>query len=446
VAPAPAAAHPRAESDGPAESDGLASPDEAGAVGEVGQASPPGWEPRPDPGSVEAFTALFDTYARHVFDYCSSLLGDQAEAAAATRATLIAACLLVERLDSRFRLRAWLLALARTECNSRHPGRAEPLPPGGLGLFELTSSRQREGDEIADTGPGELSSDVDASDGREAPVLAALGALPVLQREVLELVYRHGVRPAELPAILGISPDHAQTLLTDAVRSFEQAPWFPADTAEGPDKDVDCGQLAVEQLGSLPMASLPASLWGRTFWAVFDPDAGSYRDAVAARQGPLGPDGFPDQQTRSAKPARKRLTTVSMLLAALVLAPVAAGAALYSYFSGAPDAQARSHSRVLAPNPTTNPPSPSQAGPHQIVVHRHRTHVRAHYFAGAPPPAPSPANEPSQTSPVPPITKPGPRSSPSPTKPPSPSPSGSPTSSSPPPPSPTPPLTSSATA
>jgi RNA polymerase sigma factor (sigma-70 family) len=402
------------------------------------RASAPGWDPRPDPESGDAFAALFDAYARNIFDYCSSLLGDQAEAAAATRATLIAACTLVERLDSQFRLRAWLLALARTECNSKHPARAQPLPSDALGLSELLSAWRREGIEIAHTSHGELNSDGQASTMLEAPVRAALSGLPVRQREVLELVYRHGVRPNELPAILGISADDAQTQLTDAVTSFEQFPWFPA-ASEEPDEAVGSPRPHIAQLASLPLASLPASLWRRTFKAVFDPHAGPYREAVAARIGPLRSDGFPDHQTVWAEPSGKRLVRASMLLGAMLLTPAAAGATVYSNFAGSPAALVRQHGRVLTPNPSANPPSPLQSGPHHIRVHRHRTHLKAHSFTSQRPGAPnptssapnptSPAPKQSHASPLPTLSKPGPSSTPSPTKHPSPSPtpSGSPT-------------------
>jgi RNA polymerase sigma factor (sigma-70 family) len=425
----PAVASTPAEIDGSAESDRPASPDEPDAVGEAGPASAPAGDPLPDSGSVEAFAALFNAYARNVFDYCGSMLGDQAEAAAATRATLISACALVEHLDSHSRLRAWLFALARTECNRKHPGRAEPLPSDGLALSELMSSWQLEGNEIAETDHEELNSDGEDSARPEGPVRAALRGLPARQREVLELVYRHGVRASELPAILGISADEAQTELTDAITSFEQSPWFPAATQE-PDQAVSSPRPGIEQLSSLPLAGLPASLWQRTFRAVFDPDAGSYRDAVAARLLPLRPDGFPDQRTASAEPSGRRLVRASMLLGAMLLMPAAAGAVVYSNFMGSPDALARPHDRVVTPSPSTNPASPLPSGPHQIRVHRHRAHLKARAFAS--PPAASnptfPAAKLSQSSPLPRLSKPGPSSSPSPTKHPSPLPtlSGSP--------------------
>ena len=251
--------------------------------------------------------------------------------------------------------------------------------------------------------------------------------LPAEQREVRELVYRHGVRPAELPAVLAISADHAQTLLTEAVRSFEQSSWFRADAAEEPGPEVVSWRPGIEQLASVPLASLPDSLLGHTFRAVFDPGAGSHRAAVLTRLGPFGPDGFPRQQTPSVDPPGRRHIIAPLLLGAMLLVLAAAGAAVYYYFSSSPDALARSHSRVLASHPATNPPSPSQAGPHQIRLHHHRTHLKAHSFASAPPPAPSPAPQPSQSSPAPRITKPGPHSSPSPTE--HPSPSSTPSSS-----------------
>src|SRR5271165_1562529 len=189
---------------------------------QIGRASAPSWDPQwPDSGARDEFAALFETHAANVFDYCSSLLGYESEAAAATQATLVAAYMFIGRLDSRFRLRAWLLALARSECSSKHPARAEPLPPLGLDDSELTTSWQREGTEITDAGPGKLSADGEAAARLKSPALAALAGLPGPQREALELVYRHGVPPAELPAILGTSEDHAQAELTAAVARFE---------------------------------------------------------------------------------------------------------------------------------------------------------------------------------------------------------------------------------
>ena len=73
-----------------------------------------------------AFAGMFDDHAAHLYDYCLSLLGDEAEAASAARVTLIAAYKLGGRMTEPGRLRAWMFASGRRECLSESPIRREP--------------------------------------------------------------------------------------------------------------------------------------------------------------------------------------------------------------------------------------------------------------------------------------------------------------------------------
>ena len=85
-----------------------------------------GQAPGPSASSdVGNFAAMFNEHARHVFDYCKAILTDEAEAGRATEATFITAYSLIRWLRDHDRLRAWLFALARNECISSSPGRAE---------------------------------------------------------------------------------------------------------------------------------------------------------------------------------------------------------------------------------------------------------------------------------------------------------------------------------
>ena len=74
-------------------------------------------------GDAGTFAEMFDEHARHVFDYCKSILTDEVEAARATEATFITASSLIPWLRDHDRLRPWLFALARNECTSSRPGR-----------------------------------------------------------------------------------------------------------------------------------------------------------------------------------------------------------------------------------------------------------------------------------------------------------------------------------
>jgi hypothetical protein len=103
---------------------------------------------------------MLDEHAAHVLDYCSRLVGDDAEAASAMETAMSAAQTLLADPD---RLRAWLFALARQEI--------------------VTGARP----------PGQ---DPDA--------------------EILDLVYRHGIRLEDLPAVLGVTPERAKAMLADA--------------------------------------------------------------------------------------------------------------------------------------------------------------------------------------------------------------------------------------
>ncbi|MGO8957013.1 MAG: hypothetical protein ACLQFR_06565 [Streptosporangiaceae bacterium] len=118
-------------------------------------------EPEPHgPDDQKTFAAMLAQHEAHVFDYLSRLLGDEAGAASTTATTMVAARSLLADPD---RLRAWLFALARQEIAAKF--------------------------QPAEQNPG---------------------------AEIRDLVYRHGIRPADLPAVLGVSPERATAMLADA--------------------------------------------------------------------------------------------------------------------------------------------------------------------------------------------------------------------------------------
>jgi DNA-directed RNA polymerase specialized sigma24 family protein len=95
-----------------------------------------------DPASADwsTFTDIFREYAAYIFEYCVKLLNDEGEAAGATTVTFITAQALLDHLEDYDRLEAWLYALARRECTSKHPARSgrRPPPPGRAPVPERT--------------------------------------------------------------------------------------------------------------------------------------------------------------------------------------------------------------------------------------------------------------------------------------------------------------------
>lgn len=97
-------------------------------------------------GHVGTLATIFESHAPDLFEYCTELLGDPDEAVGATQATLIIATALIGHLQDRGQLRQWLLALARRECLSAEPARAElatigiPRSAGPAGEVPLNST------------------------------------------------------------------------------------------------------------------------------------------------------------------------------------------------------------------------------------------------------------------------------------------------------------------
>jgi DNA-directed RNA polymerase specialized sigma24 family protein len=309
--------------------------------------SPPG---PPQPPRVlddrAAFAELFDAHAQHLFDYCYTLLGDRRRAANATQMTLIAAHSLAARLKDTRRMRAWVLALGRWECLGGGQGHAGPrqsdaASPDGIADLAAALAFVDETDDDVDAETGELTlSDIEAASRRS--IRSILLALPREGREVLDLTYRHDVSVTDLAAVLGLSAASVPGMLAAARAKF--------DTKAGQTAAAGPGSLDVraDQLSHLRLASLPASVWRRTARVVMDPRFRSYRMAVSAHAEHLGPDGFPVQA--AAAPSGRKLLMASALMAGLLLAPAAAGGAVYAAFSTLAHAASHQHSVVVTPS------------------------------------------------------------------------------------------------
>ena len=160
---------------------------------DAGSASPVGAEPWP-PGLVDL--DKLDRHAADVFDYCRALVGNEDVAASATEAAVSH----VQSLRDARKLRAWLFSLARREA----------LAPGGAGDDEAGYPYM----------PRFIADDLDATYPGQS-----VGARPLLDpsREILALVYRHGLHPGDLHSVLGVTADEAQEKLAVAEAEFGAA-------------------------------------------------------------------------------------------------------------------------------------------------------------------------------------------------------------------------------
>ncbi|WP_344941594.1 sigma-70 family RNA polymerase sigma factor, partial [Actinomadura miaoliensis] len=151
-------------------------------------------------GDRTSLAALYDAYAERLYDYCVSMTGEYKTAVDIVHDTFIDAWRRAPRMRDQMRLGSWLYAAARRRCLQRGGDRqlhwetdadfADVLPPDGA---------------------------ADAATRQEPPPAAELSALlerslarlDASDQELLLLSVRHGLRPAEIGAALGLSARRA---------------------------------------------------------------------------------------------------------------------------------------------------------------------------------------------------------------------------------------------
>lgn len=327
---------------------------------------------------AHAPASLYDAYAARLSDYAHALLGDGHRAADAVHDALVAAWGHAGRLAEPARLRAWLYALVRFQCATR----AGITPPHG-----------------APTGPG-VAADEAADPELAAGVAEALAELARPEREVLELAVRHGLSPAEVGAVLGLTSRQTAARLARAKDHLENAaaavvlartgrahcPDLSAmlDSIEGPLPELLRKRLArhiagcevctegrrrrvsAERLLDLrPIAFPPLSLRRRVIDTCVNPEREESRTmAFTAVGAHLDRAGFPvvpeRRARRGARRSRRRRTP---LLTVVTCAVLAAGGLTVAAVqeSAAPGGVQALHPPVTDPGPAVFEPEPSDA-------------------------------------------------------------------------------------
>lgn len=157
-------------------------------------------------GDPDGLAAAYDRYAAPLYAFCQSLLNEQADATDAVQDTFIIASAKLGGLRDPDLLKPWLFAVARNECHRRL--RARPGAAIGAETGEVT-------DDTIDFGV-----DLERAELTEV-VGAAMAALPLGKREVIELSLRQDFDSEDLACTLGISDGQAQALASRARKQFE---------------------------------------------------------------------------------------------------------------------------------------------------------------------------------------------------------------------------------
>jgi RNA polymerase sigma factor (sigma-70 family) len=160
-------------------------------------------------GDPNGLAAAYDQYAAALYAYCCTLLHEPADAADAVQDTFVIASSRLAGLRDPERLRPWLYTVARNECLRRLRYRRAMAP-----LDEMA-----DGPDLADE-TADVSGEAERADLR-ALLRTAIGGLNAAEREVIGLQLAQGLDIGEVAAVLGVSRNHAHSLLSRARTQLE---------------------------------------------------------------------------------------------------------------------------------------------------------------------------------------------------------------------------------
>jgi RNA polymerase sigma factor (sigma-70 family) len=352
--------------------------------------------------------AAYDAYANPLYTYCVSQLRDEDRAGDVLHDTFIVAYERIGQLRDPSRLKPWLYAIARNECQRvfRERNRSAPL-----------DEAMAVSDQTVEMGAGLRQAEL------RGLVQTAAGGLNPREREVIELAVQHDMAIDDVAATLGQSPKYVHALLSKARQQMEKslsalivartgrescgtldgllAGWDGGMTvllrkrvarhiescpicAERKRRDVN----AMALLATTPILAAPLLLRSQLLSDVTDLSLVSANRELAERAGPFDGDGFPAAINAANRSGGWMLPVAAALIgAAIVLGGL-------SFMLGGP------LDNLLAgggtPSPTTEAqpvtPSPAETTPPQTVT-------PAPTPEQSPPPAPptTPTDEPEAT-------------------------------------------------
>jgi len=173
-------------------------------------ASDPALVQRVADGDPLALSALYDRHAQGIYSHALHLLGDVAEAEDAVEETFWRAWRRAGDYDpSGPEVATWLLLICRQRATEQ------------LGAKKRSQSHVLNDPTGLD--PADAAGSAIEAEGERARIAAALAAIPVDQRTVLELAFFRGIAPANVASLTKQSPETARTRLRVAMRKLRDA-------------------------------------------------------------------------------------------------------------------------------------------------------------------------------------------------------------------------------
>jgi RNA polymerase sigma factor (sigma-70 family) len=340
-------------------------------------------------GDRAAFAQIYDRYADRLHDFCVGMLRDLDGAADCVQDTFCLAATRLPQLRDPDRLRPWLYAIARNEALRWLRDRRREKPSDHLPDIQSD-----------DAGPDTLAARTELAD-----LLAdAAGGLTDRDRTVFDLAFRHGLNGPDLADALGVSHSNANTMVLRLRGTIERslgallvcrrhnatggcavlgeilAGWDGKFTVlmrkrvsrhieSCPDCDDERRRLVTPAalLGAAPVF-IPAPEWlrERTLGEIQLTSHGSAIEGEPADA--AGPDSNTDDPSRidasSADRGRRR-----MMLAALLIAVLSGAAGLQlAWMNNWTIPFVPTETTETAPEPTAEPPPPSNPLPPQAPV------------------------------------------------------------------------------
>jgi RNA polymerase sigma-70 factor (ECF subfamily) len=159
-------------------------------------------------GDLRALHEIYERYGGLLLAFLAARTGSREHAEELLQDVMLAAWEHAARFEQRSKVKTWLLVIARNRAINAHRRKALPV-------IHLSDMLQLHSDE---TGPMEAA---ERQERRDA-VREALQHLPESQREVLVLVFYHGLSGPEVAEVLGISEGTVKSRLHRARELLKQ--------------------------------------------------------------------------------------------------------------------------------------------------------------------------------------------------------------------------------
>jgi RNA polymerase sigma factor (sigma-70 family) len=160
-------------------------------------------------GSPAGIAAAYDRYAADLYSYCQWMLDHRAAATEALQDAFVVASATIGNLADPTKLRPWMYALARQECQRR----LRTACPAHNGSAGQPYSVDKLSHVAGDLTPTEM----------RAVIRGILAAMPPREREVIELSLRHNLHDDDLAEALEVSWSRAHALTERARGRLEKA-------------------------------------------------------------------------------------------------------------------------------------------------------------------------------------------------------------------------------